>query len=131
MDPTNRIITQSKTHSVLQNFHLLPRTYYKRMEPNYYVYTTGPISCYFWSLQRKSYSCRNCCCQVMDPTKRSITQTKTNSVLQSLQLLPKTYYCRMRIIMLRMEPNHYVYTTGQISCYFWSLHRKLYFCRNS
>jgi hypothetical protein len=38
----------------------------------------------------------------MDPTNRSITQTKTQTLLQSLHVLPNTYYCGM-------EPNHYVY----------------------
>jgi hypothetical protein len=38
----------------------------------------------------------------MDTTNRSITPTKTLTVLQSLQLLPNTYY-------YRMESNQYVY----------------------
>jgi hypothetical protein len=38
MDPTNRSITQTKTHTVLQSLHVLPNTYYYRMEPNHYLF---------------------------------------------------------------------------------------------
>jgi hypothetical protein len=37
MDPTKRSITQPKTHTVLQSVHVLPNTYYYRMEPKNYV----------------------------------------------------------------------------------------------
>jgi hypothetical protein len=38
----------------------------------------------------------------MDPTKRSITQPKNQTMLQSVHVLPNTYY-------YRMGANHYVY----------------------
>jgi hypothetical protein len=38
----------------------------------------------------------------MQPTKNSITPTKTHTILQSLYLLPNTYY-------YSTEPNPYVY----------------------
>jgi hypothetical protein len=38
MDPTNRSIPQTKTHTILQSLHVLSNTYYHRMEPNCYVY---------------------------------------------------------------------------------------------
>jgi hypothetical protein len=37
MDTANRSITQTKIHTVLQSVHVLPHTYYYRMESNHYV----------------------------------------------------------------------------------------------
>jgi hypothetical protein len=41
--------------------------------------------------------------QIMDPANRSITQTKTPTMVQGLHVLPNTYY------YYRMEQNHYFY----------------------
>jgi nitrate reductase gamma subunit len=50
--------------------------------------STDPTSGWFWSLHRKLHSYRNGCSQIMDPTNRSITQTKTHTtMLQSIPVL--------------------------------------------
>ena len=37
MDQTNRSITQTNAHSMIENLHLLPNIYYNMMDPNNYV----------------------------------------------------------------------------------------------
>ena len=63
---------------------------------------TDPTSGQFWSLHRKFYSLKDGWSQIKDPTNGSSTPTKANTMLQSVHVLPNTYF-------YRMEPKNYVY----------------------
>ena len=71
---------------------------------NVYMFT-NPISVTFLRLPTKFYSSKYESNEMTDPTKTSSTPMKTQTMLQSLYVLPNTYFQRMDSSPYLYQPN--------------------------
>ena len=95
MDQTKNISTQTKPHPVIQTLSVLPDTYYESMEAKTLGLPAKHQASYVHYIG-KLCSCRNgTITQIMDPTENNSTQTKPHTVIQTIHVLPNTYYERM------------------------------------
>jgi hypothetical protein len=82
------------------------------------VYCSRPISSKFWPLDRTIYGWKYESSPIVDNTSHSSIPTKTQKVIQPLQVLSNTYYERMEPIQSSI--------VGPISSEFWPLDRTIY-----